>query len=301
MGNDIQQTFYVGSDWLYYRIYSGYKTSDFILTEIIRPLTEDLEREGLIRKWFFIRYSDPKHHLRVRFMLQDKSGLDSIVYRIHDDLNQMVEQDLIWNIEIGTYQRELNRYGKNSMEFSESLFFYQSKVVVSFLSLIEGEEGEQMRWMFGLRMVDHLLDAFNYEIEDKLKLLYNLKIGFGNEFGMTRALKKQLDDKYRARRMEIEEFMSFTETSQPIYAPFLNVLNSTNELSNQIIREILKIYQSGRLEMQLDIFLESHIHMLMNRIFRSKNRLNEMVSYDFLYRYYKSLSAKIKLGKASIN
>ena len=38
----------------------------------------------------------------------------------------------------------------------------------------------------------------------------------------------------------------------------------------------------------------SYIHMLINRLFKSKQRLHEMVIYDFLFRYYKSEIAKKK-------
>lgn len=37
--------------------------------------------------------------------------------------------------------------------------------------------------------------------------------------------------------------------------------------------------------------------MLMNRLFRSKQRVHEMVVYDFLWRYYKSAFAKAKYSK----
>lgn len=48
------------------------------------------------------------------------------------------------------------------------------------------------------------------------------------------------------------------------------------------------------LEIDLNDFLSSHIHMTMNRIFCSKNREHEMICYDFLSRYYKSKIATIK-------
>ena len=46
-----------------------------------------------------------------------------------------------------------------------------------------------------------------------------------------------------------------------------------------------------------DDYVRSIIHMTMNRLFRSKNRLYEMVIYDFLFRYYQSALARIKYAK----
>ncbi len=39
--------------------------------------------------------------------------------------------------------------------------------------------------------------------------------------------------------------------------------------------------------------------MTMNRIFKSKQRVHEMVIYDFLYRYYSSNIAKMKYSKVN--
>ncbi|MFK7749084.1 MAG: lantibiotic dehydratase C-terminal domain-containing protein, partial [Kordia sp.] len=48
------------------------------------------------------------------------------------------------------------------------------------------------------------------------------------------------------------------------------------------------------LMMPINDLMGSYMHMLMNRLFKSKNRIHEMVCYDFLYRYYKSMIARKK-------
>ena len=114
-----------------------------------------------------------------------------------------MEQDIIWKVQLDTYNRELERYGANTMELSESLFCHDSWATLQFLDLIEGDEGERLRWLYGLRAIDGLLEAFQYNIGEKLQLMERLKIGFGQEFNMSRPLKKQLDGKYRKERERI--------------------------------------------------------------------------------------------------
>ena len=65
----MKKTFVVGDKWLYYKIYCGVTTADTILLKVIKPLTEELLALKKIKKWFFIRYSDPKPHLRFRVEL----------------------------------------------------------------------------------------------------------------------------------------------------------------------------------------------------------------------------------------
>ena len=122
-----------------------------------------------------------------------------------------------------------------------------------------------------------------------------LKTGFGREFGMSRPLKKQLDDKYRKERENIEGFMVFTKESEPDYEPILTILEKKKQLLKPLTQQILDLRKNDKLELELNNLMGSYIHMLMNRLFKSKNRLNEMVCYDFLYRYYKSEFAKQKI------
>ncbi len=175
MNNNIQRNFSIGSEWLYYKLYTGHKTSDLVLTEIIKPIAQQLTNEKVIDKWFFIRYADPKHHVRLRFHCLDKSSIGRIISVLHEPLEHFMEEDLIWKIQLDTYQRELERYGTETMEFSETIFYHDSDSIVDFLDLIEGKEGEQLRWLFGLRSINHLLDCFDYSLEEKLVLMDSLK------------------------------------------------------------------------------------------------------------------------------
>ncbi|MDR0295220.1 MAG: hypothetical protein LBH91_03380 [Prevotellaceae bacterium] len=40
--------------------------------------------------------------------------------------------------------------------------------------------------------------------------------------------------------------------------------------------------------------LSSYIHMTLNRLFRTQQRMHELVMYDYLFRYYTSMQARQK-------
>lgn len=295
-----QRNFILGDSWLFYKIYTGPKTSDAVLTEAIRPVVSQLLEENVIDKWFFIRYGDPKHHLRVRFHYEKPDNIAIIINRLYPYFRDFTEKDLIWKIEADTYKRELERYGNNTMELAETLFFHDSEMIAEFLDMIEGDEGEELRWLFSLRAMDALLDSFQYAEEEKLALMEILKTGFGEEFGMSRPLKKQLDDKYRKQRTKIDTFMVFRQQDNPDYAPILQVLERKSRNIIHLAKAILKHREEKTLEVPLNDLMGSYIHMLMNRLFKSRNRMHEMVCYDFLYRHYRSAMArKKKAGKTA--
>ncbi len=281
--SNTKRSFIIGSEWLYYKIYTGPKTSDLVLTNIIKPVAETLLKNKSIDKWFFIRYSDPKPHIRVRFHYTNPTSVAEIINTLYEPIKEYIEEDLVWKVQIDTYQREIERYGVKTIEQSEALFFYDSRMIIDFLDMVEGDEGEELRWLFGIRAIDTLLSDFGYDDDRKLTLLEGLKMGFGAEFGMNKFLKKQLDKKFRDEKDKINEFLVFERKDNSDYAPILDILDQKSDDSKTAVKSILSIANAY----EIDSLMGSYIHMLMNRLFRSKNRLHEMVLYDLLYRTYK--------------
>lgn len=288
-----KRTFIIGDEWLYYKLYCGPKTADEILTQVVKPVVNKLLSDSVIDKWFFIRYSDPKLHLRVRFHYTKPENIFFVINSLKEATTEFVENDLLWKIQIDTYQRELERYGNSSIELAEELFFHDSEMIVNFIDLIEGDEGELIRWLFALRSVDNLLNDFSYDISQKINLLSTLREGFGNEFGMNKMLKLQLDKKFRNSRQEISDIFEGKYGSEDIDS-LIELLNNRSLQTQHIAQEILIRNKNNKLERPLNDLMGSYIHMLMNRLFKSKQRIHEMVIYDFLYRYYKSELAKKK-------
>ncbi|NJM79924.1 MAG: lantibiotic dehydratase [Flavobacterium sp.] len=77
--NEIASNYLPGNEWLYFKIYSGVKTGDYILTEKILPLVNDLLNDGSIQKWFFIRYYDTDNHIRFRVQLKNNDESDIVL------------------------------------------------------------------------------------------------------------------------------------------------------------------------------------------------------------------------------
>lgn len=281
--SSIQRTFIPGDSWVYYKIYTGTKTSDTILTQGIKPIVETLTEQGHIDQWFFIRYADPKHHIRVRFHCTHDDAIGKVMKMMYKGLSAFAKADLIWKIQLDTYQREIERYGESHIEEAEQLFSYESDMIVQFLDMVDGEEGEELRWLFAMRALDNMLTDFEYSEDQKLAFMERLKTGFGLEFGMNKSLKKQLDEKFRAKREKIAFFIDFKTEDKPEYHPLLELLAYKSEKSKATIASLKKTVES----IVIDNYLSSYAHMLMNRMFRSKNRLHEMVVYDLLYKHYK--------------
>ncbi len=60
-----------GSEWLYLKFYVSRSFADKILTHEVYNTIKQLKRNGYLSGFFFIRYTDPYYHLRLRIQLTD--------------------------------------------------------------------------------------------------------------------------------------------------------------------------------------------------------------------------------------
>ncbi|MDD4372537.1 MAG: thiopeptide-type bacteriocin biosynthesis protein [Bacteroidales bacterium] len=290
----MQRTFIIGDKWLYLKLYTGLKTADTLITALIGSLSSSFIDDNLAEKWFFLRYNDPQFHLRWRISITDPEKIGTIITRVNKAIVPYLDNDMIYKVQVDTYKREIERYGSNSIGILEQLFWHNSMLVCNYLSQIQEGEDEKNRWLFSMRTIDSFLNLFNYELDEKLRLLTIMANSYGKEFNIDSALISQLSDRYRANKKDIFNFMSLNFNDANAYEALLKVQHQFNIRSTKGVNEILKLEIDKQLAVSIDNLLISYIHMFMNRLFRSKQRLHEMVIYGFLFRYYRSQLAQSK-------
>lgn len=277
-----KQMFVPGDNWLYLKIYTGYKVSDFILLDKLVPFAEKLINKKVIFFWFFIRYNDPSYHLRIRFKLVKHDDTGIIIKLIKDMLYNDLENKIIWKLQYDTYARELDRYGHEAIEFSENLFYYNSISVLKIINFC-GQDNDK-KCLNAFKLIDSILVDFKIELENKLRIMEELHLSFFKEFRIEGNFRHQFGTKYRKYKTDIEISINKNEhdfTSEYYY------------FKEKLVAKIYLIYNQSK-QQSIDELIKSHIHMCMNRLFNSNQRLYELVIYDMLYRYYNSCFHKNK-------
>ncbi|CDS93012.1 putative Lantibiotic dehydratase domain protein [Sphingobacterium sp. PM2-P1-29] len=284
---DIARTFIPGSEWLYLKVYCGEKESDRIIRGEIKEIVDRLKCDGLIDKWFFIRYHDPEPHLRIRFHLKGNlaASYSEVINVIKESFNPLMEQAKISRLSYDTYERELERYGPTNIETCESIFCLESEVIVYLLSLIK-HEGEQLRWKFAMVMIDRLFSVFGFENQEKINLLDLLRNNFLEEFKRIPKLKYKMDQNFRIKRDDISDFFKHT----------INEDMQINKLIHHYMDKIAVYAEFSKtdkdFQMRPKMIISSLSHMLLNRIFNSQQREQEMIIYHFLSKYLLSIAKK---------
>ncbi len=288
----MKRSFIVGDEWLYFKLYCGPATSDEILTKIVNPLVNYLITKKQIKKWFFIRYSDPDNHLRLRFQISKDGNFANIISSLNDALKSYIESGQIWKVVVDTYNREVERYGTRTIKYAEELFFYDSSLTLNFISKLNNFNNERLYWGFGLLSIDRLLNDFSFSLKDKFELLIIMKENYASEFNMNKNLKMQLNKKYKLYSDFILQILNTQHITNSEFI-FINHLINERSIQNQpTIKKIQSLKKNGGLEKSLNEYLYSYIHMINNRLFRSNQRLHELVLYSFLYLYYRSMLAQ---------
>ncbi|MDR1345348.1 MAG: thiopeptide-type bacteriocin biosynthesis protein [Bacteroidales bacterium] len=286
---NIPRKFCLGSQWLYLKLYTGFKTADQLLKEIILPTTQQFKQRNLIAYWFFIRYTDPDFHLRIRMNLIDIQNIGIIITQLHQQLRPYCETDLVWKIQYDTYNREIERYGANTMEISEQIFGLDSEAIAQILTQLTDENSETQRWLIGLRLIDALLQDFRYDLEAKQALMKQLQESFGKEFNITDAFRRQFGQQYRTNRTAVEQVLTMSNNPENAESHLLSAVLQKSENLQPLINAIFQYQTENRLQIPLNDLLCSYIHMMLNRLFRTQQRKHELVTYDYLFRYYDAL------------
>lgn len=286
----MKRTFILGEEWLYYKLYTGAKTADLLLADVIGPLCKTFIANGWIDKWFFIRYHDPESHLRIRFHFTDLAKMGDLIQSLKAALVPYVADDRIWKVQADTYHRELERYGEDAIVDSETLFYHDSEMITWLLALLDPNDDE-MRLLIALKSLDITMADFGLNLQERMQFTSDMQQVFRKEHQSGKENKEKLDAKYRRLRPQLENLLATVPETKEVTA--LCTLISQKSLS---IEPLIARYKTREREKKSVIksinLLHSYNHMTVNRFFSTRQRTYEWVCYDFLFKYYKSAYAK---------
>jgi len=137
--------FYIpGDTWIYYKIYLMPGLSDPFLVRVMYPKLCRFYQEKKIRLWYFIRYTDPDFHLRIRIRLESTDHLTPVLKAVRKELHPWLQKGKIKNVQLDTYQREYDHYGSHTIQWFEELFFHDSVAIAMLLTNLDlDNDGEQ--------------------------------------------------------------------------------------------------------------------------------------------------------------
>jgi thiopeptide-type bacteriocin biosynthesis protein len=286
------RSFMPGSEWLYVKLYSGESTVNRLLRDVLAPWVRQALASGAADQWFFLRYGDPNFHLRIRL----HGPADRLASEVLPALERAVRPALagqgMWKLELGTYEREIERYGgDDGILLAEELFHHDSELVLQLLELASEEDLDDIGWQLALRGMSRLVDDFGFDLAAKRRIFTRLREGYYREHGIKRP-HPPLGDGFRKHRPRLQELVAPSLAPGDDFTEAEPLFQQRSIAHRGIVARLREAERSGRLSVPIEELVPSYLHMHANRVLRTAARAQETVLYDFLDRLYESEEAR---------
>jgi thiopeptide-type bacteriocin biosynthesis protein len=284
-----ERNFILGSSWLYLKIYCTPAAANGLIAGKILPAMRALLKKEA-KSWFFIRYSDTSHHIRLRILVNE-GGMGEVVRKLRSRFLGLVRSQVVRSYEADVYTREIERYGSRYIVPAEWLFHCSSELVAGFLR--NNIEGAFTPEQLAIPSCLLLLEQFFPNSEGQLAFLERVNASFQKEFRADRALRLDLDKLYREIR---GHFAGAAEGAGAILSLGLgNQWAAFARQGRKIAGLCRKEEGSKRATLLADL-----LHMHLNRLFAARQREQEMVLYYCLLKYKNSQLARQRRVNADV-
>ncbi|RZL34591.1 MAG: hypothetical protein EOP00_31350, partial [Pedobacter sp.] len=131
------QIYLPGSNWLYVEFYCHISFSNYLLLSLSQFIKSNKKS---IDNWFFIRYSNPKPHIRLRLKTKGEKENFQLLSALRNLADPLVKNGNISDVQVKSYQPELDRYGKKRILLVEQFFSIDSIFVLWVLNKYKEEQ-----------------------------------------------------------------------------------------------------------------------------------------------------------------
>jgi len=271
--SQVKQVAYMpGSVWVYFEIFCHPIRSNSILTCEVQSLLS--ENNSLIEKWFFIRYDVTSPHIRLRFKLKNKRKSGIFLTRFEEKIKPILLNMQVSDVQIKTYFPESSRYDLTAMDLIESIFWLDSALVIQ---LLNTQPSQDFLYLNTIYFMQAIFDCLYTRISDKIELAVRVAVSFATELYWDNRTFKKLNADFKSLNFRLK-----VDQATPC-----NSLEKMKTLIHQTIA--LKTEKHLSEKLIIDI-----IHMHINRVYATHQRVHEGVLYQYLTKYLKTQAALLK-------
>ena len=249
-----ERVLYPGDDgWLYFKIYLNPVQANPFLAQYLEPFLADLFKQKIITNFFFIRYADPKYHIRLRLQISEPDNLGTVLQKFREWFNLLQENLISYEYTIAQYEREIERYGGSDLiQYAENYFCQDSQLVIALLQELSKDAEEIEREKIGIFTIHNMVECFcgSMQADSDFLVKYTDNIEHKDLF------RKNKKD-YLAV-IEEDYISNFADKTQKI-------IDTRAAAIKQFAEQIRQAESQKQLANSLDNILLTLIHMFCNR------------------------------------
>ncbi|HYZ81846.1 MAG TPA: thiopeptide-type bacteriocin biosynthesis protein, partial [Solirubrobacteraceae bacterium] len=287
-----RRRFQPGSKWLQANLYGAQGGADRVLVEHVGPLARRLREDGIVDRWFFIRYSDPGRHLRVRFHGRPQALLAEALPALNEALRPPLADGLLYRLSLDTYEREVERYGGlDGVELMEQVAEADSDAVIDILG--QRRAALERRHLAVASLAALYADA-GLPLDSRHACCVHLRASWAPP---GHSLGSLLGADERSERAQVAAIVAALdhrgEETQ------LSAIRRRSAALAPLLARLRALDEEGILELPLDEVLCSLAHLCVNRLLSSSGNLDEVRVHDALARLYEAELARRRSGDPS--
>ncbi len=249
-----------GSEWLFVKLYCPRILEDDVITESMFTFAENALASGFADSWFFIRYSDPEPHLRLRFYGSPERLTRQLFPHICEWANRLMSDGVCLKFLFDTYEQEVERFGGlQGMTISEAIFSADSRSGVGLLRYLRTKLWPHDQTTFLALSIDNLLYGLGLSQADRLSWYRRQATPGAQDLGA----------EYRQRKPVLRSLFGQPEqylTSQPGGGQLISVLEERRKALTPPVQTLLQLADQGALCQSLDSLFASFVHLHLNRL-----------------------------------
>lgn len=283
----------LGREWLYTKLYVAPALEDDVLAGPARELIASIMSLGLADQWFFVRYSDPEPHVRIRFHGAPHRLIHELLPLLTDWTNALIDQGSVRRFALDTYEQETERFGgPGGMQAAEALFAADSQAVLDLLKMtcagtpLGLEAGPSGRWLLAVLTVDALLHGCGLDGVTRLEWCRE----------QVRS-RHDASHEYRLWKASLRRLLADSQAydSLPSGPEFAAILDRLRDAGAAFGRTIKELEMASRLTRPSADIYQSVVHLHLNR-FLGRDRAEENRVIALLWRLRQGLHHPAKEG-----
>ena len=166
----VQRYYPPGSEWLFVKLYCPRHLEEDVIGHSMLTFGENVVAAGLADSWFFIRYSDPDPHLRLRFHGTPEQLTTRLFGPVCDWASGLVSTGLCARFTFETYEQEVERFGGVAgMVAAEAVFAADSRAAAKLLRATRDAAWPHDRTSLLALSVDDLVAGIGFDEAERLR------------------------------------------------------------------------------------------------------------------------------------
>jgi len=253
-----------GSEWLYLKLYVSPMLLEDVLIQDVAPAVDRLVKDEAVSYWFFVRYSDPDTHLRIRLQIAAPNLLPSVFETINGVVSRLLGQTRCSRASFETYDREVERYGGiDRIEVAERAFAADTQVAIGLLRGLQSDPIPD-RFELGVLSINALLHDLGRDGQDRLSWLADPSVD-----------RSRSGELYRRYKQNLRGHLQITpKCIEPLF-----------QSRSKDYRAVMEGIQGHERRVEIE---RSHVHMSCNRLF-PQNSAEEGMALSILERAWRGL------------